>query len=250
MQLKRWGFAMLVAGIVGLMPVPAHAIFGFGLHAGMDMTSVDEKAFGYTDFNASAQDLGVNIDAYRTYWQSISLTREAASNPILIGGHVYVDALPFIDIEVSFDVALSKYWVTYSPTLTGDVTAPAYERTEAYFGRVGVYGTVRRDLISLPMFALYVGGGLGYHFVTPVAGPDLIVDAYGSNNPTTTKPDIESLVERDAKLGWHGLMGVRFKPVLLPFAFRVEGKYTATSQDDYEKPGNIFSLYAGVSFAI
>ena len=247
MHLRRWGFAVLVAGLVGLMPMPAHAIFGFGVHGGMDMTSIDEKDFGYSDFSQSAQELGVTL-ASGSVWNQVSLRREAVSNPILFGGHVYVDALPFIDIEVSVDVALKKYVVTYDPG--GGILSSAYEREEVYFGRIGAYATVRRNLIELPMFAFYVGGGLGLHFVSPVAGPDLIVNAYGSDDPTLTKPDIEDLVKRDTKLGWHGLMGVRFKPVLLPFAFRVEAKYTATGQTDFDKPSNIFSLYAGVSFAL
>ena len=234
------------AAFVGIAPGTAHAIFGFGVHGGFDFTSIDEKSVSTQQFEEAAAEAGLSFPA--TAWTSVVFTREEVGNPLLIGGHFYIDALPFIDIEAQLDVALKKYAVFYS-------NVAVTERSDVYFGRIGAYATVRRDLISLPMFGLYLGGGLGYHLVAPVAGADAIVNAYGgrsgaASDPTSAQPDFESIVDREGTLGWHGVFGVRIKPPVVPIAVGIEGKYTATGQDEYEKPGNIFSMYAKVSFAI
>jgi len=241
------GLALVLGGFVALLSTPAHAIFGFGVHAGKDFVSVDEGDFGRTQFENAGKSLG--ISANWALWDPITLTRKSVSNPWLVGGHFYVDALPFFDIELSGDVALQKYQVIYTATNNPS----ASESGDFYFGRAGAYLTVRRDLIKLPplvpIAALYLGGGLGYHYVAPVAGADLIVNAYKTEDPSSKKPDIGTLVEREGSFGWHALVGVRVKPPIIPLAFRVEGKYTNTGISTYERPGAVFSAYVGTSIA-
>ena len=239
--------ALVFGCVLVLLSAPAHAIFGFGIHAGKDLVSISgSDGYGTQDFQAAAQRAGItNFNS--TFWNPITLRRHEVSNPWLLGGHFYIDAIPFIDLEASVDVALQKYRVEYVSTLS----SAANETKDAYFGRASAYFTARRDIIKLPplvpIAALYLGGGLGYHYVSPVAGPDLIVNAYGSGDPSSKKPDIASLVEREGSFGYHGLVGVRVKPPIVPLAFRVEGKYTVTRLETYERPGGIFSVYVGTS---
>ncbi len=246
MRLSKMAILVACAAMLSITPRAVHAIFGFGVHGGFDFTSIDEKQVSTQQFVDAAQDAGLTFPA--NAWTTVVFTREEVGSPLLLGGHAYIDALPFIDIEAQLDVALKKYRVMYSNALVS-------ESGDVYFGRIGAYATVRRDILSLPMFGLYLGGGLGYHLVAPVAGPDAIVAAYGDRegaaaDPTATEPDLESIVDREGTLGWHGVFGVRVKPPVVPIAIGIEGKYTATGQDDFEKPGNVFSMYAKLSFAI
>lgn len=237
--------ASVLGGLFILTSAPAHAILGFGVHGGKDFVSIgnnDGDPFADADFQASAKRLGYTD---YTKWTYVELTRGAISNPWLFGGHFYLDFIPYFDVEVSADVALQKYWATYK---VGGLTIES--RDDLYFGRIGAYLTVRRDLIKLPpvipIAAFYLGGGLSYHYVSPLAGPDLIVDAIGSQD-IKTAPKIADKVEREGSFGYHGLAGVRVKPPIVPIAFRVEGKYTVTGIDTFERPGGILSAYAGIS---
>jgi hypothetical protein len=231
-QRHAWGWALAAACAVGLLSAPAHAIFGFGVHAGKDFVTIDEGSFDRTSFEAAGTRLGIT-GANWASWNSVTLTRQQISNPWLVGAHFYIDALPFIDLEVSADAALQQYRVDYRSTLN-----PAVNKSEdSYFGRIGAYATVRRDLIKFPP-------------LMPGAGADLIVNSYGTNNPTTSSPDIAALVKREGVFGWHGLVGIRFKAPIVPIALRLEGKYTSTGVTTYERPASVFSAYLGTSFAL
>ncbi|HOS65663.1 MAG TPA: hypothetical protein PK251_13030 [Candidatus Latescibacteria bacterium] len=247
-QRHAWGWALAAACAVGLLNAPAHAIAGFGIHAGKDFVSISEGSFDRAKFEAAGTRLGLTGVNWAN-WNSVTLTRKEISSPWLIGVHAYIDAIPYIDLEVSVDGAISQYRVDYRSTLNPAVN----ESKDVYFGRVGAYGTVRRDIVKfppvVPIAALYFGGGLSYNFIAPVAGPDLIVNAYGTDNPTTRQPDIAKLVEREGTFGWHGLVGFRIKPPVVPIALRLEGKYTSTGISTYERPKSIFSAYLGTSFA-
>jgi hypothetical protein len=243
---SRIGTMLGTVALVALMSAPSHAIFGFGVHGGLDFTTFDAEQYSTDQFVEAAQRAGIT-DFDVNKWRPVNLTRKSIGNPYLIGGHFYVDLIPMIDLEASFDVALQKYNVNY---VVEGYEAVANDAADIYFGRIGVYATGRRDLISLPMFAFYLGGGLGVHFVSPVAGPDFIVDIYGNNDPRTSKPNIKDNIERDMSVGYHALTGVRFKPPLVPFAFRLEGKYTSTGASGMERPSSVLSAYLGASFAI
>ena len=247
MTLHRTRISSLVVAmaLIAFSAVPAKAIFGFGVHGGYDFVSFDEKSFGVTQFESAANAAGITGFNTGGEWNAVTLTREAIGNPYLIGAHFYVDIIPVIDIEASIDVSIQKYEVRY------DTPVPsADEVADAYFGRIGAYATARRDLISLPMFAFYLGGGLGMHFVAPVAGDELIVDIYQGDDPTASSPSIEDAIKNETTIGFHAVTGVRFKPPIIPIALRIEGKYTSTGASGMERPESIMSLYIGTSIDI
>jgi len=237
-----------IGALVGLLSAPAHAIFGFGIHGGKDFVSVGEGDFGPQQFVAAAQKLDIQINP--ALYNTVQLHRNAVSNPWMGGGQIYVDAIPFIALELSADVALQRYEVRYKSTLN----AAAGDTAKALFGRISAYATARRDLIKLPMVAFYLGGGLDYNWVAPTAGPDLIVDIYGTGNPNAKSPDIKKYVQDHLKsmgsFGYHALVGVRFKPVLVPFAVNLETKYTNTGASGFGRPQSIMSVYLGTSIAL
>ena len=245
MHRNCFGITLAVGCVVVLLSSPAYAIFGFGVHGGKDMISVNEGFFEDTQFNEAATALGISGHD-DTLWKPITLTRKAVNDPWMFGAHLYIDAIPVLDIEISADLAVQQYKVVY------DAPGTAFdESVDATFGRLSTYATVRRDLIKfpplLPIAAFYLGGGLGMHFVTPVAGPDFIVDLYGADDPTSRTPNVEDSIEKEVSMGYHALIGFRVKPPLVPLAVRIEGKYTYTGQDEFERPDGFFSAYVGAS---
>ncbi len=248
LQKIRISSLVIALGLVAFSAVPAKAIFGFGIHGGYDFVSFDEKSFSTTQFVDAAEAAGIeNFDrsTWTTAWTGVNMTREAIGNPYLIGAHFYIDVIPVIDIEASLDVSIQKYEVRYTTPV-----ATSNEVADAYFGRIGAYATARRDLIKLPMFAFYLGGGLGMHFVAPVAGADLLVDIYQGDDPTASSPSIEDAIKNETTIGFHAVTGIRFKPPIIPIALRIEGKYTATGASGMERPDSIMSLYIGTSIDI
>ena len=223
--------AFVVLSLLFVAPGSALAVFGFGAHGGLDMYSVDADSAVFT--------LGYGAEA--------SLVREEIGQPIAFGGHFYVDLLPVVDLEISVDVAVQKYHITYQrKTLLGILDDEKSE--DATFGRIGVYATIRRDLVTFPPIthtvALYAGAGVGLHLITPVMCEAFLVDNIKSPEDQL---DVEDIIEKATRMGGHVLAGVRIKPPMIPIALGVEAKYTMMSEGDYEEPNVFPTVYGKLS---
>ena len=232
----RKQFVLVVLSLLFVAPGSAFALFGFGAHGGLDMYSVDADSEGFT----LAYTMGDSATA--------TLVREEIGQPIAFGGHFYVDALPVIDLELSVDVAVQKYHITYErKTPAGLLDDQKSE--DATFGRIGVYATIRRDLFAFPPIAhtvsLYAGGGVGMHLVTPIMCEAFLVDNIKSPED---RLDVDDIIEKATRMGGHALVGVRIKPPMIPIALGVETKYTMMSEGDYEEPSVFPTVYGKLSF--
>lgn len=216
--------AYLTALILLMNPTPAFAIFGIGVHGGVDNFTVDsfEASFELDDGN------------------SVSLKREEISSPLMFGFNFTFDALPIIDIELSADVSFQEYKLTYT----------AGEKTEDYdatFGRIGIYGTVRKNLVSFPpmvnTFSVYTGAGAGIHLMSPVVGKKLIQKEL-KEVTDPLKPD--DITEKLTRAGGHILLGAQFKPPMIPLMIAADAKYTIIGKGDYEEPGSFLSIYVSL----
>ncbi|MFC1538906.1 hypothetical protein ACFL6H_05740 [Candidatus Latescibacterota bacterium] len=217
----KWFLVVITVAALLVNPAPVHAIFGIGVHGGIDNYTIDgfDKSFSLDDGT------------------SVSLTREEISSPIMFGANFLVDVIPIIDLELSADVAMQDYKVTYGPS--NDL-----KEYDATFGRVGVYATVRKNIISFPpvisTFSLYGGAGVGLHLISPVIGKNLIQDELKS---VGEKLDTDELTKNLTNIGGHVLIGAQFKPPVIPFMISANAKYTLVGAGDYEEPGNFVSLY-------
>ncbi len=177
------------------------AIGGFGLHVPLDRVSVSEE----------------------TEAGAISFTRGALENPFGFGGYVFIDAIPFIDLEVDFQAAAMDYDLSYS--------AGGFSISEPFaWSRGSTYFTVKKKLFGLgiPFLAnakLHAGGGYNKHVTTPFASPDMIADVITSLGATTDSAKLveglkDYLVENklDAS-GFHAQAGLQFKLLMLDTHF-------------------------------
>ena len=231
--------------------IKAFGIFGFGIHAGVDNTSVD----AFTD------SLHFNI-ANNPY--SYHLTRSEISNPFVFGGQVYLD-VPLVPIgfEADFEGSWASYKWTAPAYLTGlstpnidldftgyDAGASGYSE-EFSFGRFSTDFTAKWYVFGFPpvvkIFSFYVGGGAGFHFITPLVSENLIVAELQKQTsiPTSTEVDIEELVKSNVSIGYHIVTGARIKFPVLPIAFNVDYKWTWTEENDYGDTTNNFGMIKG-----
>ncbi len=213
--------------ILLINPSPVFAIVGIGIHGGVDNITVDS-------FDASFK-----LDDGNT----VSLKREEISSPLMFGCNFLIDALPIIDLELSADACMQDYKLTY--------TTLESEEYDATFARVGIYGTVRKNLVSFPpvvnTFSVYTGAGVGLHLISPVVGKKLIQKEL-KEIADPLKPD--DIIKNLTNVGGHILLGAQFKPLLIPIMINANAKYTMVGEGDYEEPGSFLSFYVtlGLNF--
>ena len=215
-------FLVFLTSVILLMnPTPAFAIFGIGIHGGVDNFTVDsfDEKFKLGDGN------------------EVSLIREEISSPVMFGCNFIFDALPIIDLELSTDACFQEYKLTYTTPLKT-------EDYDATFGRIGIYGTVRKNLISFPpvisTFSVYTGAGVGLHLISPVVGKKLIQKEL-KTVAAPLKPD--DITDKLTRAGGHILLGAQFKPPLIPLMISANARYTIIGKGDYEEPGSFLSMY-------
>ena len=220
--------AVLAIGLAAALLVPtqrAQAIIGLGLHAGQDRYTVPGNVYSNL--------FGI---------PGISLEREDFESPIGIGGYLLIDFIPIIDLELGFDLYGQRYNFTYTNSITGDSEPQdfAWVRTAGYF-------SIQKPIIKLPMLKLYVGGGLNFNASLPIVDRDFIMEFLENENTTL---DLDALLDASASnQGLHIEVGLRFKPLFIPFAINV--KFRRTFVEGIIPGEDAFStISAGIGFQI
>jgi hypothetical protein len=193
--------------LIGLMfvviPSSIYAIGGIGFQFGQGSVTV-----GATE---DAKDLLPGITA--------NMTTTEFSDPYSVGVHVYIDAIPFIDLEADINVMGQDYEFGFNnPTEIGPY--------QFGWGSVSTYLTVRKKVLSLgiPFLAkakLFYGGGYNQHMVSPLMTIDLMEEIMGGDlgaDPTNiSEQELIDFLD-DNKLetsGFHIQAGLQFKVLIL-----------------------------------
>ena len=193
--MRKLLFTLLIISI----PTSIFAIGGLGLQVGQSPVTV-----GATE---DSRDLG-----------AIMSTTEF-SNPYSIGLHLYIDAIPFVDLEADINSMGQTYQFEFNnPTEIGPYDF-GWGSTSAYF-------TVRKKVlgIGIPLLAkakLFYGGGYNQHNVTPLMTIDLMEDLMDGNlgaDPSGLSEEdiIDFLKENKIETsGFHIQSGLQFKVLML-----------------------------------
>ncbi|MFH1853179.1 MAG: hypothetical protein ABIA75_12630, partial [Candidatus Neomarinimicrobiota bacterium] len=161
---------ILMTGLFLLPLAPAYGFIGFGLTVLQEMAAVD----AYSESQTSA--LGTAI-----------LTRDAFENPAGVGGYLYLDFLPFVDLEADFQVALGTYKFNFSNYLPNGVfIAGTPDAAEFAYARGSAYITVRKKLIGVGVpilggIKLHAGGGLNFHSTAPYMSIAMMEELLGDD---------------------------------------------------------------------
>ena len=248
----------LVFAAAALFATQAFAIAGIGAHYTPDVgTSLKEAT--RSDFEGYEDKLGFSHGSF-TYIQGF-------------GFKAWIDMLPFIDIEGTFNIQFASYnaalWVGKGDDakkipleieLGGTPFAKATPKYIAMNGDVSVTYP-----ISIPLFPIrpYVGGGLTMHLNTFILNKQFVVKALeklGEDIPTDESELAKELAEKVVKLakdeglnksvGFHLLAGVRFKLPIIPIAAYANAKcYFGGEYDNDIDPGH-FAFEIGGGFAL
>jgi hypothetical protein len=196
--------ALTIGIILAVLPFnSASALVGFGLQLGQGMFSVAQ----------SSPETGNPL---------IKLTNGAFDNSFNVGAYLYVDAIPFIDLEVDFNASFNGYDIDFENALGPMGTIP--------FGWVSAstYFTARKKIVgfSIPLLAatkVHAGGGINTHLTTPIANVAMVTNLLGGNllnaDPSALNENLEDyLTNEDNYLestGIHVQAGLQFKILML-----------------------------------
>ena len=173
----------------------AYSLAGFGLNLNQTMFSVDEKTNSIN-----------NIGSYG--YEKIS-----GSNGL--GGYLYIDAIPFIDIDLEF----SGFGTTYNYFVIIEQTPTSYSLP---FGSLAGYLTMQKKIsqLKIPFLAkakFTAGAGLNHQIYKPLPNEGDLVALIGS---TSTAPSEDALIDfvkdnTDSVTGFHIQTGLQFKLLML-----------------------------------
>ena len=194
---------LLIGIVLAVLPFnSASAIAGFGLQVGQGMFSVTESF-------------------PETGSPRIILKNGAFDGSSSYGGYLYVDAIPFIDLEVDFNISGNTYDIDFM-NVSGDMPTIPFGWASA-----STYVTVRKKIVgfSIPFLAatkVHAGGGVNTHMTTPIANVDMVTELIGdllNADPSALDENLEDyLTNKDNYLestGFHAQAGLQFKLLMI-----------------------------------
>ena len=175
------------------------AIAGFGLNLNQTIFSVDAKT----------NSIGT-IGSYRN---------DAISGGIGLGGYLYIDAIPFIDLDLEF----SGFGTSYDYLLIINGNSTTYSLP---YGSFSGYLTLQKKVLklSIPILAkakLTIGAGLNNQTYKSVPDQSDLETLIGSGlTSSSTSPTTDALIEfvkenTDSANGFHIQTGIQFKLLML-----------------------------------
>ena len=181
------------------------AIAGFGLNLNKSMYSVAE----------STSSLKVNTVEVAT------ITQHAFDNGLGIGGYLYIDAIPMVDLDIEGSLIISPYKFSFNNAALTSID-------KQQFGWVDASGYIplQKKLfkLSIPFLAkakLTAGAGVNSHSSTPMVDQNMMEAVMGgADNLESGTLDTDELIKylKDNKVsskGFHIQTGVQFKLLML-----------------------------------
>ena len=189
--------ALTIGIILAVLPFnSASAIVGFGIQGGQSLFSVGTRPLENTIALAT-----IDTGPF-----------ENSNN---IGIYLYLDIIPFIDLEVDASIVGQEYDFTFSNQLA-DVGP-----IQAYWGGTSIYFTARRKIVGfeLPILGgaqLFAGGGYNTHSFTPLANFSLIETLMGGSlnaDPDFSEKELIKFFKDNKidKTGFHIQGGLKFQ---------------------------------------
>lgn len=189
---------LILVLLINILPSSIFALGGFGLQGGLALSK---------------------IEATKTIDGLAILNTAEFSNPYAAGAYFYVDAVPFLDIEIDYIFKAQFYDFGFN----NPVEIGPYQ---FLWSSSSTYMTARKSILdfNIPFLAetnLLVGGGYNMHTVSPVFTLDMmksVMEGDLTGDPTNiSEDDIKNFLrneKRDAD-GYHLQVGLQFKVLVL-----------------------------------
>ena len=200
---------LLIGIVLAVLPFnSASALIGFGLQVGQGMFSVAESF-------------------PETGSPRIKLTNGAFDGSFNFGGYLYVDAIPFIDLEVDFNFSGNTYDIDFENASDIDMPTLPFGWASA-----STYVTARKKIVgfSIPFLAatkVHAGGGVNTHMTTPITHIDMVMTLLGANDisellqadPSALDENLEEYLTNEdnyfESTGFHAQAGLQFKLLMI-----------------------------------
>ena len=131
-----------------------------------------------------------------------------------IGGYLYVDALPFVDLDIEANIKMAPYYFAFENEGTSQDSLAFVWASSSF------YITVQKDLLktSIPFLAkmkMFAGAGINNHSSTPMVDQNMletIMDGDVADGTFDSQKMIDYLNKNKIKTGgFHLQLGAQFK---------------------------------------
>jgi len=215
--------------ILAVLTAYSHAIIGIG---------------GQWSPNFFAELSGSKDSLIRTS-STLSLNQQSNTGLNGFGLKLWIDAIPFIEVEIATNLQFVKYEVTLELVGAGnaDTTIPLeietglpfFSKAKPVFGKVTTDLSIKYPFVKFPplvkIVKLYVGAGLTHVLSAAVLDVEFAKKAVANiHDPARTTDASNAIVDAFAKeglsngIGGHVLVGAKIKPPMMPFAVYIDGK--------------------------
>tara|TARA_B110000444_G_C18815552_1_gene584935 strand:- start:531 stop:1241 length:711 start_codon:yes stop_codon:yes gene_type:complete len=218
------------------------AIGGFGLNFNSDLVSISDSK------------LSKNMDGIIA-----NINTKGFDNLYGMGGFLYIDIIPFADLELDFQFTGNTYKFNIDTKTAAGSEVKSLPEQDFVWLRGSGYLTVRKDIIDLSLPVLggvswYAGGGLNTHSYSPFITLDLLGsivgdDLYSGSGFDTDSDEIIKKLKDKAKTtnGVHVQSGIQFK--VLTFVGTLNFRYTIV-EDLYPDISSFPSANFNIGFGI
>ena len=183
----------------------AFAVAGFGISASQGLFSVGEKTTPVLIDNPAGDD-PLNVGSF---------TNHGFQNGIGGGGYVYIDAIPFIDIDIEGNFLLSSYEFSFNNEVS------SIDNVSFGWSAFTGYATLQKSLFQLkiPFLAkakLFAGAGANQHYSTPLISQEMLEEVITDGNLQSGELSEEDLLNylnenKISATGAHIQAGLQFK---------------------------------------
>ena len=252
----------LIFAAAAMLATQSFAIAGIGFHYTPDVGTTLNKA-DRSDFEGYENKLGFSHGSF-TFIQGF-------------GFKAWVDILPFIDIEGTFNIQFASYNAALWAGAGDDATkipleielagTPFAKATPKYVGMNGDLSVNYPFEIPIPLFPItpYVGAGVTMHLNTFVLNKSFVQKAISKLAEDGNLPaNQDELAKRLAKkvtelaadeglnksIGFHLLAGARFKLPIIPIAAYANVKCYIGGDYDADIDPSHFAFEIGGGFAL
>ena len=184
------------------------AIAGFGINLNKSMFSIDKSTSPLLIDNPAGGDL-LNVGSF---------TQNSFNNGYGVGGYLYIDAIPVVDIDIEGSIIGSLYDFSF---------ANAVDTVNQQFGWADASGyiTLQKKIfkLSIPLLAkakLSAGIGINNHTSTPMINQNMLMAVIPGGDLENGNLDPDELITYldDNKIsasGFHIQAGLQFKLLIL-----------------------------------
>lgn len=263
----------VLAAAFALCVSQSFAIIGIGFHYGPNF-GTELKA---TSENEVLSLAGESAELGSVNLGSVKYAHGSFTNMQGFGLKLWVDLLPIIDVEAtynvqfgSYDAALSLYGsdgaLIKKQKIELEFDGVPFGKASPKFVSMNGDLSITLPITSLPIIRPYIGGGITYYISTPVLSDEFVGKFMGTagrallNAENMTAEEAKQLANElsdaltdeglSTGIGGHVIAGLRFKLPIIPIAAYANYKYYFGGEFDDEIDFGRHALEAGVGFAL